>query len=263
MILSSVIIVLGEVLELTILASLFLALSFRFRFTRYWIIYAVITGVVFAVSYAFFFDTVSQWLDGFGQEVVNASIQIGIYFCLLLFNTLIFIAYHHRLAIKNLQWVMALAICLAVTREGSEIYLYLTGFMSSLEHITPVIAGSAVGAGIGLSLGVLIYYLFIYLSPRMSLYTGYTLLLFIAAGIVLQAVRRLIQIDWLPAQQIAWDTTSWIDESSATGRLLFTLVGYEATPTPIEIQIYIASVFSIIVVTAASHYYVSTKRPGN
>lgn len=263
MILSSVIIVLGEVLELTVLASLFLALSFRFRFARYWLVFALSAGSLLAILYAVTFDNISQWQDGFGQEIINAGIQFGIYFCLLLFNTLIYIAYHHRLAVKYLQWVMALAISLAVTREGSEIYLYLSGFMLSPELIAPVITGSVVGAGIGLSLGVLIYYLLVYQSPRKSLYIGYTLLLFVAAGTVLQAVRLLIQIDWLPAQAIVWDVSNWIEESSAIGRLLFILVGYEATPTPIEIQFYVAAVFAILLVTAISHYFISKKTSGN
>jgi len=126
-----------------------------------------------------------------------------------------------------------------------------------------VLTGSALGAGIGLSFGILIYYLFINLPYRKSLYSGYTLFLFIAAGMLSQAVRLLIQIDWLPAQKIVWDTSSWLDESSVIGRLSYTLIGYEATPTMIEIQFYIAAVSSILITTAISHYYVNNISSGN
>jgi high-affinity iron transporter len=263
MILSSVIIVLGEVLEAAILSSLFLALSFRIGTSYKWMIGALIMGGSGAVFYATSFDIVNEWFDGFGQEVINASIQTGIYICLLLFNTLIWITNHNRQLKNYLQWVMILGVSLAITREGAEIFLYLSGFYSSELLMTPVITGSILGGGIGLSLGVLIYYTFINMSDRTSLYIGYSLLLFVAAGMISQAVRLLIQIDWLPAQEILWDVSNWIDESSVTGRLLYTLVGYEATPTPIEIQCYIAAIFGILMATGISKYYASQKISGN
>lgn len=263
MILSSVIIVLGEVLEVAILTSLFLALSFRFKISRYWIIYALAIGSTSAVIYAISFDMVSQWLDGFGQEVVNAGILIGIYICLLLFNTLIHITNHSRQMTKYLPWVMTAAVSLALTREVSEIFLYLSGFFSSESLLMPVITGSILGAGIGLSFGILVYYIFIHMTPRTSLHVGYSLLLFVAAGMVIQAARLLIQIDWLPAQETLWDVSGWLDESSVTGRLLFTLVGYEATPTLIEIQCYISAVLGILITTSISQYYFSKKASGS
>jgi high-affinity iron transporter len=263
MILSSVIIVLGEVLEAALLTSLFLALSFRFKISRYWIIYAITIGSISAVLYAMFFDIVSLWFDGFGQEVINTIILIAMYIFLLLFNTLIHITKYSRQMTKYLPWVMTAVVSLALTREVSEIFLYLTGFFSSASLMMPVITGSILGAGIGLSFGILVYYIFIHMSNRTSLHVGYSLLLFVAAGMILQAVRLLIQIDWLPAQEIIWDVSGWLDESSVTGRLLFTLVGYEATPTLIEIQCYITAVLGILLTTSISQHYFSKKSSGS
>ncbi len=263
MILSSVIIILGEVLEFTILTSIFLALSFHLKLSRHWIIYAVLLGITGAFSYAIFFDVISQWFDDFGQEVVNAMIQFCIYICILVFCCIIFIANKKPYAKKYLQWPMILCVSLALTREGSEIFLYLSGVLSSEQFIMPVLTGSALGAGIGLSFGILIYYLFINLSYKKSLYSGYTLFLFIAAGMLSQAVRLLIQIDWLPAQKIIWNTSSWLDESSVIGRLSYTLIGYEATPTLIEVQFYIAAVSGILIATALSHHYAGSLSSGN
>lgn len=258
MILSSVVIILGEVLEAAILTSIFLALSQRFETSRYWLIMALVTGSIGATLYALSFDTVSQWADGFGQELFNTSIQIGIYFCLLVFNALIYTTRDDQIMSRHLEWIMALGVSLAITREGAEVFLYLSGFVSSDTLITPVLTGSIFGAGIGLSVGILMYYLFVNMNTRVSLYVGYTLLLFIAAGMISQAVRLLIQIDWLPSQNIVWDISNWLDESSAMGRLLFTLIGYEATPTLIEIQFYIAAIFGVLFTTGMA-MFVSSK----
>ncbi|HHJ35555.1 MAG TPA: iron permease [Gammaproteobacteria bacterium] len=262
MILSSVIIILGEVLELSILGSLFLALSFRLKMSRHWIAYAVIAGIACGILYAISFDTASQWFDGFGQEVINAGILIGIYLSLLLFNATIFINDKKPGTMKIIRWAMISGMVLAITRDGSEIFLYLSGFILSGESITPILTGSILGAGIGLSFGILIYYLFTNMTQDRARYVGYTLLLFVAAGMLSQAVRLLIQIDWLPAQNIVWDTSDWLDESSITGRLLYTLIGYEATPTPIEIQCYIAAIVCILVATIFARYSASKDRSG-
>lgn len=255
MILSSVVIVLGEVLEAAILTSIFLSLSLRYETPRYWFAVSLLTGSCFAAFYAFSFDTVSQWFDGFGQEVVNAAILFTIYLCLLLFNTLVFTSKQNRQLKFYLQLIMTVGVSLAITREGSEIFIYLSGFFSSETMAVPVLTGSILGAGIGVSLGILFYYAITSMNTKTSLYVGYTLFLFVAAGMVSQAVRLLIQIDWLPSQEIVWDISSWVDESSVTGRLLFALVGYEATPTAIEIEFYLASVSGILITTMLAKYY--------
>jgi len=259
MILSSVIIILGEVLEVAILISLYLALSFRSKVSYNWLGPSLLFGLIGAIIYAYCFDIVSQWFDGFGQEVINASIQVGIYVCLLLFNTIIFITNKTPAVTKYIRWVMAISVSLALTREGAEIFLYLSGFYTSESLMIPVITGSILGTGIGLSLGILIYYTFINMSPRTSLYMGYILLLFVSAGIILQAVRLMIQIDWFPAQEIIWDVSNWLSESSVAGRLLYTLMGYEATPTLLEIQLYIVAIAGVLFSTYITQLYISKK----
>jgi len=259
MILSSVVIILGEVLEATILTSIFLALSQRFETPRNWFFTALLTGITGAALYAIFFDVISQWADGFGQEIFNASIQLGIYGCLCLFNALVYSTKQDQIMSNHLTWIMTLGVSLAITREGAEIFLYLSGFIASDTLITSTITGGVIGAGIGLSVGILLYYFFVSLNKRLSLYLGYSLLLLVAAGMILQAVRLLIQIDWLPSQEIVWDVSNWINEASAAGRLLYTLIGYEATPTLIEIQFYIAALFGVLLTTGITLYISSTK----
>ncbi len=247
MILSSVIIVLGEVLEAAILASIFLALTYHFRQSKRWLLSSLTAGVCFAALYAFSFDHISLWFDGFGQEIINAFFLTALFLCLALFNVLIFSAVRHAALRKPLRWMMALSVCLAITREGSEIYLYLSGYYFSEAGITPVLTGSILGFGIGISVGTLIYYLLVNVSPRFTLNIGFGLILFSAAGMLSQTVRLLIQIDWLPSQDVLWDSSWLISESSVTGRLLYSLIGYEATPTSLEAGFYFSAVVLIFV----------------
>jgi high-affinity iron transporter len=56
----------------------------------------------------------------------------------------------------------------------------------------------------------------------------------IGAGMAGQASLLLIQADWLPSQAPLWDSSNLVAENSITGQLLYALIGYEATPTPIQ-----------------------------
>ena len=241
MILSSVIIVLGEVLEAAILTSLFMVLTHHLLPAKKWLFISLFTGFALATGYAVFFDQISQQFDGFGQELTNASTLIALYCFLLIFNNLVITSRHPNPSRKLLCRIMVLAVSLAIMREGSEIYIYLYGYYFSDNGILPVLTGSLLGAGIGVSVGVLIYYFLLNLPKRMTALIGYFILTLSAAGMLIQAVRLLIQIDYLPSSHPVWDTSAFLSESSVTGRLLYTLIGYESTPTQIEVIFYLGA----------------------
>lgn len=69
----------------------------------------------------------------------------------------------------------------------------------------------------------------------------------------LQIAQLLAQADWIPSQYPLWNSSALISENSLTGQLLYALIGYEATPTPIQIISYLISLLLIIVLS--SFYY--------
>jgi high-affinity iron transporter len=68
----------------------------------------------------------------------------------------------------------------------------------------------------------------------------------IVAGLSLQAVSLLLQVDLLPSRPPLWDSSSIISEQSLSGQLLYALIGYEATPTLWHVIAY-TSVMLVIV----------------
>ena len=109
--------------------------------------------------------------------------------------------------------------------------IYLSAFMQLPDQRMPVVAGSAIGAGIGVSVGVVFYYALLSLGGRVAIMTGAFFLALVAAAMVSQSVQLLTQADWLPSQYPLWDSSWLVSEQSVTGQLLYALVGYEATPT--------------------------------
>jgi high-affinity iron transporter len=239
MLLTSVIIVLREVLEAALIISVLLALGNTLPIGRRWAGWGVGFGLLGAIVYAGSTATVSDWFDGVGQEVVNALMQFAIYCCLMLFTVLISksrsqASPNHKL----LSRLMIASVSLAIMREGSEILIYLSSFTSDWELLEPILVGGMVGAGIGVSVGALAYYLLLNINRAWSPFISVGVLALVAAGMAGQATLLLIQADWLPAQAPLWDSSAWLAEDSLTGQLLYALIGYEATPTPIQALAY-------------------------
>ena len=258
MLLTSVIIVLREVLEAALLVSILLALSTVLGISRRWVSWSLAFGMAGAFIYSFTVAAISDWFDGVGQEVTSAALQFLIYLFLLLFALLVMRnSGPRRLSDKQIMLVMAAIVSLAITREGFEVLVYIYGFSSDLPRFATILLGSAIGASIGISIGVLIYYFVSSLSYRQSLVIGIGLLALVAAGMLSQAILLLIQADWLPSQLPIWDSSGWLSEESVTGQLMYALIGYEATPTALQASFYFGGLLLLLIVAVLA---VSSRR---
>lgn len=245
MLLSSVVIILREVLEGAILLSVLLALSSQRGISLRWSIPALLLGSVGASVYAASFDTVSAWFDYVGQEVVNATLHFLIVLSLTAFAIL------HQLYEKSCNRIiiacMIFAVALTVVREGSEIILYLSGYINNSKVLTSVVLGSIIGSGIGMSIGALLYYTLSYFLINRAKNIAYLLLALFAAGMSLHIVTMLTQADWISSGHSLWDTSAWVDESSLVGQLLYAVTGYESTPTANQVIAYITGISLLLV----------------
>jgi high-affinity iron transporter len=251
MLLTSVIIVLREVLEAALIISVLLAIGRSLPTKKTWVGWAFGLGTIGALLYATNTATVSDWFDGVGQEVVNALLQIAIYVCLMLFIILFGSDRNQtRNRARRLSSLMILIVSLAITREGSEVLLYLSAFTDDLDMFKPVLIGGLVGAGIGTSIGALTYYLMVIVSRAGMPQVSNVVIALVGAGMASQATLLLTQADWLPSQLPLWDSSGWLPEPSVPGQLLYALIGYEATPTPIHVAVYlIALLIPIALIT--------------
>jgi high-affinity iron transporter len=249
--LNAVIIILREVIEASLIISLFLAFSQIYNHSRTWLLKALVLGLISAAIYAINIGVVSQWFDGVGQEVINAGIQIIIYLVLLTF-LIIAMRPHSQMNKSLLTAMMMTGVIFATVREGSEIIIYIHGFITVPELFQSVLLGSAIGAGIGVSIGVCIYYVLINMQINISVRVGYVLTVLLAGSMISQSIQQLIQADWVISQYPIWDTSTWISEHSITGQLLYALVGYEATPTGLQVTAYLSALFIIILFSGYS-----------
>tara|TARA_R110002111_G_scaffold229555_1_gene290771 strand:- start:38 stop:814 length:777 start_codon:yes stop_codon:yes gene_type:complete len=240
MLLNSVIFILREVLEASLIISVFLALSQNRSLSKTWSIPAVLLGLGFAALYASQITAISHAFDGVGQEVTNAGLHLLIY--IFMVSTIVLLKYTGRRQFAI--FTMMACVVFASIREGSELIMYLSGFVTAPELFSSVMLGSAIGAGIGVSLGVFFYYSIASMRLNLGLLFGLILLVFIAGGMVSQAVQLLTQADFISSQSAIWNSTFLVDEQSLIGQLLYALIGYESTPTLVQ---FIAYSLSLVV----------------
>lgn len=243
MLVNSVIIVLREVLEAALMVSVLLAASRHLGLGSQWLVFALVFGLIGATVYGHFLDPISQLFDGVGQELLNACLHFAV-FVALAFIVFLIARQRGQPARKNstLPTIMAAAIALAVIREGSEVLIYVSGFVQMDNFMSSVGIGSLAGAAIGFSVGVLFYYLLLALPASRAIAVSLVLLGLAAAGMSAQATGLLIQADWLSVSGPFWDSSGIIAENSLTGQLLYALIGYEASPSAIEVATYASSI---------------------
>lgn len=254
MLLNSVVLVLREVLEAALLLSVMIAVSRILSLSVRWVFIAIAAGFAGAIAFGLTMHRISDLLGGVGQEISNAMIQLAVFGLLL--ATVFVVARCSRKFQPNgktLPILMVFAVALAITREGSEILIYTLGFWQIDNYLSNIGIGSVVGACIGLSVGVLFYYLLLSQPTGRALALSTVLLVLIGSGMCAQAIALLIQADWISAAEPLWDTSNVLSESSLPGQLLYALIGYEASPSSREVMFYVGSLLAMIIAVIAGH----------
>ena len=244
---SAVIIFLREVLEAMLIVCLLLASSNALQISRRWVLASTLLGLLGAGLYALFFGAISDAFAGVGQEVFNAVMLYAIGLCLAVYGFVAASRKGNRFPLPTWAGIvgLVLAVGFAITREVAELYLYLSGYLGNADALLPVLVGGILGAGIGFSLGALIYFSVRSLKNARCLLVTCIVMVPLAAGMASQACNYLIQADWLPSQMPLWDSSGFIPETSIIGELLYAVFSYEATPTALQVAIYLGSALLI------------------
>lgn len=259
---SAVIIVLREVLEGVLMICMLMASASAMGHRLRWLPVALALGFAGAFSYAVFLEQISMAFDGLGQEVISASLLLAVAGMLIVHN---FLAARHAglpdvpVPALSVLVVCVLASAMSMSREGAEIYLYVYAFGVQAGEMASVLSGATIGAGIGLSLGTFLYYGLRALPRHTCLWVSTGIATITGAGLVMQATYYLGQADILPGQAPLWDSSALVAESSLTGELLQAALGYEATPTAVQLALYAASILAALGAMALARVSLRTR----
>jgi high-affinity iron transporter len=250
--LSTVVIVFRETLEAALVVSIIMAATYRVARRGLWVGSGVVLGLAGACFMATFAGAITAAAEGIGQELLNASILI-VAVVMLGWHT-IWMSQHGREIAREMGaigkavaagdrplYALAVAAGAAVLREGSETVLFLYGIASSGDDsAVEMVTGAAIGGATGVGAGFLLYLGLLSIPVRYLFAVTNGMILLLTAGLAAQAAGFLVQADVIPALGgPVWDTTSILSEKSVVGKVLHSLIGYEARPSGVQVLSYV------------------------
>lgn len=257
--LASLLIVFREVLEAGLVVGIVLAATEGIAGRGRFIAGGVASGVAGAAVLAGFAGVLAASLSGNGQEIFNASVLI-LAVLMLAWHTL-WMASHGRALAREIKQVgasvaagqsslfaMAVVVAVAVLREGAEVVLFLYGIAASTQTGPgPLLAGGALGVGLGAAMAWLIYRGLLSIPVKRLFDVTGALIALLAAGMAGQAAAILAGADLIPAWGYQlWDTSWLLSDGSLLGRALHALVGYTDRPMGVQLAAYLATLGALL-----------------
>ncbi len=253
------IILFREILEISIILSIIMAATRGIAGRGRWVLAGIGGGLIGSAIVAYFAGSISNAIEGMGQEVFNAGV---LFIAVLMIGwTVIWMQTHAREMVQKIKQVgqavhdgslplyaLATVVSLSMWREGAEIVLFMTGIITTrTESILAIAAGGAAGTAVAATIGLLLYFGLIKFSTRYLFSTTSWLLTLLACGMSAQAAGYLAAADMLPtlAQQL-WDSSALLSENSVVGKILHAMLGYSERPSGIQGIFYVATLFTIM-----------------
>jgi high-affinity iron transporter len=264
MLLTSVVLILQETLEAALLVAILGVATLQTGRRLSWLPWGFLAGCLLGYVYAANLQRISEWFDYVGQELTNAVLQLAIAAAIvplawLIARSRVQDGLAERMPAGRpgptalpFALLCALTIMLAITREGSEIMVYLGGFLGQADKVQAVLLGSALGFGIGVSVGLLVFYGLLALGGRRGRRVTLVLLALFSGNMLAQSALQLTQADWLPAGPTLWDSSAWLPENSIAGHLLYALLGYESSPSLSQVLAYLAGAAAVLAAALAA-----------
>jgi len=265
-------IVFRETLEAALFVGIVAAATRHLAGRTRWLILGVIAGAMGSLMLAASMEAIAAWADGVGQDVITIAL-LGIALVLLAVHA-IQAPSHSREASQQAKrigsniddgttslYALTGATALAVLREGAETVLFVGGSLSGNGvAIGELIISVACGLGLGALAGALLYRGLGYISAKRLFTVTNSLILMLAGGIASQLARALNQANWLTVlDDKAWDFSNWLPNDSPLGALLHGLIGYDASPSEMQMVSYMAT---ICLIALAARYASKRLQPG-
>lgn len=248
---ASALIVFREVLEAALVVGIVMAGSRGIAGRSFWVGCGILCGVLAACIVAAFAGTIAAAAAGIGMELFNAGVLLAA--VAMLGWHCVWMGRHGRDIARQMSdvshavaagrkppYALGLVVGLAVVREGSEVVLFLYGIAAGSAAGAPaLLGGSLLGLVAGAAVGCALYFGLLRIPTRYLFTVTTWMIVLLAAGMASQAAAFLTQADLLPSLgRNIWDSSAILSERSHLGQVLHTLIGYDASPSGIQLVFY-------------------------
>ena len=258
--LSALVIVFREILEMSLVISVLLAATKGVPKRGQWIMLGMLVGALCAIALASATGVLTFYLSDEAMRIFKITILLIA--ALLIAYTVIWMQTQGKkigAELKQLgndikqgnksMFALMIIVAIVVMREGSEIALFLYSIVASEgTSLFSVAIGSLFGALIGISVGLLMYFGLLRIPVKSMFNYSSILLALIAAGMVAKAISKLIAMDIFNGIiPHLWNTSWLISDKSVFGKLLSVLVGYQSEPSLLALLAYICTLVLIYI----------------
>lgn len=209
------------------------------------IFYSILFSLIYGCTvFSFLYNTEASHKQGQGKDLLDQQ-------------TLIQQTLSHKIPVVSLA-ILLLVLCV----HGSYFSLYvmsLTIQNTAIETLySGIVVGVIIGTGICLSIAILLYFILVTIAKKTGRkIVSYFLLLF-GVGQLIQGLQLLEQVDIISSNVPLWSTNYLIAENSELGYFLTILFGYEATPSVMELLVFLSAIIVPIFVAKIIVYQQNT-----
>jgi high-affinity iron transporter len=265
-------IVFRETLEAALFIGIIAASTQGILHRTKWLSTGILIGAMGSFLLASMMKQLSDWAEGIGQELVTICI-LSVALIMLAWHA-IWVNAHAKQMVLHAKsigqvadhtsaslWAVAIAVAMAVVREGAETVLFVAGLSAGTQYTPSEMASSVLlGLILGIVTGWLIYSGLGKLKPHRLFQITNILLLLLAGNLASQLAKVLNQSDWLPwLSESAWDTSNYRPNDSLFGMVLHGVVGYDANPSQMQLLAYVST--AAVIWVASKLASLSADRP--
>jgi len=218
-------------------------------------------------------NQISAWAYGVGQEVVTTCI-LGIALGMLSWHCIWVSPNSNQRVLDAKQigaaaahgnkaiWSLAVAVALSVLREGAETVLFVSGLISgSPESQFELISSASLGIAMGTFAGWLIYTGLGQIKAYRLFVITNILILMLAGSLASQLAKTANQAGWVSLfEDHAWDISALLPNDSPIGMVLHGVLGFEASPTQLQVLVYVGTTTLIWMAARLMKLHVSARQ---
>jgi high-affinity iron transporter len=251
MLINTVLLFLSNSLVIFIVIALLLSIKNKYLISGNTLSIGAVIGVLMMLILWFCIDGISQMNDGTGLEWFYAIMHVFVYLLILAFvNTTNDVTSKKRdnITYKSKNSLYASAImALVIMLQGTNFLIYFLGYWSQDNVINTLFVGIVLGAGICMSISILLYFFCFFLNERFYGRSTELIFIFFACGLINKTSDLLLQIDFLPSTRMIFDLDFIVREKSELGHFLKALLGYDASPTILQVVLYFTALFIALI----------------
>jgi high-affinity iron transporter len=249
------VVIFRESLEIALLIGIIMAVTKPIQSSRTSIILGGLLGVVLASLFAFFTRTLTNMVDGLGDELFDSCIILLT--ALIISWTVVWMQGYTKRIQKDVgelsdkissgrasKFMLVLVVATAIFREGAEILLFIYSISSTESiRVNDYILGLGLGSFFGVLAGTIIYNGLIKFAGKYVFKISTILLILIAAGLASGAAGILTSSGMIETMsEQLWDSSWLIEDRSVTGKLLNIITGYDARPNGMQLLFYFGTI---------------------